>query len=521
MLPFKDHRTLYLLMFSGLFMRALAAAFLELGNDEVYYWTYALYPAWSHFDHPPMVGYVIRLFTLDLIFDHAFFIRLPALVSGTISTYLLYLIVLRLSEQRTAVIAAFLFTASIYGSIISGVFIMPDAPLLPLWLGALYSFLIVIRQSEVNRAGRKYLLLAGLLTGLGMLSKYHAVFLWSGAVFYFLLYDRKWLLVKETYLAMLISALCLLPVLYWNLEHDFISFRFQGERVSFFDAGFRPDRFATELSGQIFYNNPFVFALIALAVLLVSRGKVFLSSSAQRFLLLTALPLIAVILFFSMFRKTLPHWSGPAYITLIPLAAAYVAASKRKFTLKMVSYAVTLLFFLLAAGLLEVNLGILTNTFGKKSEVIHKQGKYDVTLDMYGWQQFGEKFRELARQDSLQGLMKDNSPIIAHRWFTAAHLDYYVAHPQGRKLLAFGTLKDIHKYAWINARRGLPELHSDAYYITNSREFKPVETVAPYFARTAACDTVPITRRGKIAEYFFVYRMKDYQDNFPNPLPVE
>ena len=35
-------------------MRAFFAGFVELGNDEVYYLTYARFPALSHFDHPPM-----------------------------------------------------------------------------------------------------------------------------------------------------------------------------------------------------------------------------------------------------------------------------------------------------------------------------------------------------------------------------------------------------------------------------------------------------------------------------------
>ena len=42
-------------------VRGLLAAWMEFGNDEVYYWTYALYPDWSHFDHPPMVGWVSTL----------------------------------------------------------------------------------------------------------------------------------------------------------------------------------------------------------------------------------------------------------------------------------------------------------------------------------------------------------------------------------------------------------------------------------------------------------------------------
>jgi len=55
--PYKKY--VFLLMGISLLLRALVAALTDLGNDEVYYWTYALYPDWSHFDHPPMVGWII------------------------------------------------------------------------------------------------------------------------------------------------------------------------------------------------------------------------------------------------------------------------------------------------------------------------------------------------------------------------------------------------------------------------------------------------------------------------------
>ena len=47
-------------------VKIVLSVLLELGNDEVYYYTYALQPDWSHFDHPPMVGWLIRLSTINL-----------------------------------------------------------------------------------------------------------------------------------------------------------------------------------------------------------------------------------------------------------------------------------------------------------------------------------------------------------------------------------------------------------------------------------------------------------------------
>ena len=86
------NRAILVLLLCSFILRAFVAGFIELGNDEVYYWTYAKFPDWSHFDHPPMVGWVIQLFTLNLRFDHEFFLRLGAVVFGTLNTGLIFLI---------------------------------------------------------------------------------------------------------------------------------------------------------------------------------------------------------------------------------------------------------------------------------------------------------------------------------------------------------------------------------------------------------------------------------------------
>ena len=84
-----DNYLLWLLVISAL-IRAFLAAFLEFGNDEVYYWTYAKYPDWSHFDHPGMVGWVMQLFSLNLLFDSELALRLSSVVFMTINTYIIY-----------------------------------------------------------------------------------------------------------------------------------------------------------------------------------------------------------------------------------------------------------------------------------------------------------------------------------------------------------------------------------------------------------------------------------------------
>ncbi len=65
--------------------------------------------------------------------------------------------------------------------------------------------------------------------------------------------------------------------------------------------------------------------LIVLAIIAMRRSKLLQEVAQQQLLLTISLPLIAVVWFMSLFKDTLPHWTGPAYTTLIPLAAAYLA----------------------------------------------------------------------------------------------------------------------------------------------------------------------------------------------------
>ena len=58
-----NRQKLGLLLLISTVIRMVVGDSIQLGNDEVYYWTYAKYPDWSHFDHPPMVGFFEQLFT--------------------------------------------------------------------------------------------------------------------------------------------------------------------------------------------------------------------------------------------------------------------------------------------------------------------------------------------------------------------------------------------------------------------------------------------------------------------------
>ena len=137
-------KSVFLLILISTFFRVFIASQLEFGNDEVYYWLYAKYPAISHFDHPPFVGFFIQFFTFNLTFDSELVIRLAAIIPASINLVILFLIGKQIKNEKTGFISVVLYNLNIYGLIISGTFILPDAPMLFFWLLSFYLFLQVL-----------------------------------------------------------------------------------------------------------------------------------------------------------------------------------------------------------------------------------------------------------------------------------------------------------------------------------------------------------------------------------------
>ncbi len=511
-------RTVILLIVIATLVRLFFASQVELGNDEVYYWTYALYPDWSHFDHPPMVGIVAQLFSLNQYLTDDFFLRLGPIVLSSASTWIIFRIGTKIKDSRTGLYAAFLFTGSIYCSIISGFSLTPDAPLVFFWLLAIDAMIDFLPKELITSTERKKIIWFGVVAGLAMLSKYQGAFLWIGVFVYVIFYNRKWLKDYAFYLSGLISFVVLSPILIWNLQNNFISFTFHTDRVTP-ALEIRPDYFFTEILGQVAYNNPINYALIVIALIALYKNKKFIERMYSRVLLWITIPLWVVFTSFSIFRSTLPHWTSPAFISLLLIAACYWSGRKPVsgpifFWIKFPAFFLVTLMFV---ALYLINYSPFQ--LGKKSSVSNF-GEDDFTQDLYGWNQVGESFKTISEREEKAGNMPIGSNIVSYKWFPGAHLDFYAARPANKNLFLIGKMNDIHKYAWINLQRGGLEKGKDYYHIAVSNVYRdPTELFKDYFEKIEPIDTVEIKRANKIMRYVFFYRLKNYKGTFINPLP--
>jgi 4-amino-4-deoxy-L-arabinose transferase-like glycosyltransferase len=515
-------KKLFILIAAATAIRLFIAATLEFSVDEVYYWTYALYPDWSHFDHPPMVGWVIQLFSLNLFFESELAVRLGAIVFSIFNTLIIYEIGKMVKNPLAGLYAAFLLNASVYCSVLAGSFILPDSPQLLFWLLSLKYLIMALPSRNITPKISRKFLLASLFVGLAIIAKYHGVFIWAGIGLYVLFFNRRWLKMPSFYGGMVLSAIFVIPIVIWNIENNWISFTFHGDRVAS-ALVIRPDYLLTEIFGQVAYNNPVNYVLILLSLIAIFKGKLKIDRDHLWILLLNSMPIWLVFTSFALFRSTLPHWTGPAFTSLIVLASVHLAdkppkSSKTRSLIlfpKAIRASVYLLTVLLFLAWALIN--YYPGTIGKTAN-ISRYGDTDFTLDMYGWNQIKNGFELIHKANVATGKLGYETAIISPKYFPGTEIDYYVARPLNMKLLQYGTLSEIHKYAWINEERGQLRKGDNAYMISTSNWYKdPYEYYGKNFEDINPSDTIKVFRSGELAYFAFVYELKNYKGNFADP----
>jgi len=503
---------LFLIAFATI-ARLIIAGAIELGNDEVYYWTYALHLQWNYFDHPPIVGWLIRLTTANLLLHTELFVRLGAIISSAICTLLIYNIGTVVKNRQTGWYAALLYTASIYSSIIAGTFILPDSPQMVFWLWSILLLVKIVNLPVNSSQSLRLWLWFGISAGLCIMSKVHGVFIWFAVVLYAVLFNKSWVKDKSIYLAAAVSLLIISPIIVWNIQNHFISYTYHSGRVSLFGAGLNINGFVRELAGGFFYNNPLNFLLIWSSIIAFWKERLPTNKREIRLLLCCSLPLIVVLLLVSLFRDTLPHWSGPAYSCLIILAAvrlASVAENKISSVRTFLKSSLAFIIILSIAGIGVIN--FFPGTLSPKKSGVN-MGDGDFTLDMYGWRETGVKIDSVYKSDITQNIMPVNSSVIVNKWFPAAHIDFYIAAKTSQQTYASGTLFDLHYYHWLNQYKKPLKNGDAAYFIMPSNLYKPeyLEQLKQSFANIASPVVISIYRSSVLCKQVYIFRLKGYR----------
>lgn len=484
-------------------LKLISASLLEPGNDEVYYWTYAIQPDWNHFDHPPMVGWLIRITTLNLHWVNSVSLRLGSILCAAISSWFIFKTGKLLANEKAGWYTALIYNCSVYTGFIAGLFILPDSPQMPFWTGAMYIMAHLFIKNDDQKVS--IWLLLGLMIGLAALCKVHGLYLWAGFGLFMLMRRIKWLLNWRLYAGVAVTLICILPIVYWNVLNDFITYRFHSERVT--HTTIQWDMLGREIGGEFAYQNPVIFILLLMSLIALLRNKIrFERKKTAVWLLCMSLPMIFLFWGISLLNPTLPHWSGPGYIPLFLVGGLYLEKRSFKIVPGFIKVAASLVTIVLVAGIALVKLSPVN--FGSHDK--ENYGEYCPTLDLSGWKDFSKSFAVLVKEDEAKGLMKNNPPILINKWFPAGHIEFYTSRETGLRVMGLGKLEDVHKFAWLNKEREPLHLGDDAYAIVPSNlPLNVTETYGLYFKTIDQPVVINQTRSGGVVRYFYVYRLKN------------
>lgn len=310
----------WLLLVGLTVLRLCLAGHLGLTPDEAYYWIWSRTPQASYLDHPFMIALWIRVGTA-LFGDNAFGVRVLGPVSALLGSVALISAGRDILGSRSAGYRAALILNATLMLGLGAATATPDTPLVFFLALALFSL------GRLGRTGKSWWwIVIGLCFGLAFDSKYTAVLPASGCFLWMILTNKHKHKHRQRVFWVFgggcAGLIAILPVLFWNYAHCWVSFVKQGGRVGDWNP-LRALRFLSELvGGQIGLATPLIFFLFCLGIIQACR----LARRDEAARLLACLCLVPVVVFVqhAFGGRVQANWP----VVLYPAAALAAAATR-------------------------------------------------------------------------------------------------------------------------------------------------------------------------------------------------
>ncbi len=375
-----------------------ALGVVELSGDEAQYWDWSRHMDWCYYSKPPGVAALIWLGTA-IFGNNELGVRSAAILCSFVASLAMFGLGKRMFSAKAGAIAAIIFQI-LPGLTFYGIGLTPDSPLIMFWSLSLYFFYRAVHDEKV-----KYWFGLTISIGLALLCKYAIIFFFVPAIIYlvFSCEGRKSLRKPWPYLSLPISLLFFAPVIYWNSQNNWVTFRHDMGHTNV-AAGwiFRPDYLMQYVGGQLLIITP-VAAVLILLLLLRNRKKYFFSFCFT-------VPILAAFLIKSCQGKIQPNWVATAWLAgVLPLAdyfdTGYWQMSQKQKDWSRAALSIPAVAFIIIHVPFVVSL-------------IPWPAGYNPTSKLVGWRQLS------AEVDRISGEM-DEPFIISDYYMTTAELAFY------------------------------------------------------------------------------------------------
>jgi 4-amino-4-deoxy-L-arabinose transferase-like glycosyltransferase len=252
--------------------------------------------------------------------DTPFGIRLPAVLASLLGPFLLWRTAAILFDRDIAVRSVWLALAMpllAVGSIV----MTPDTPSVLFWGLSAWALAELHASRNAN-----WWLVVGLFAGLGLLSKYTNLFVGAGIVLWLILLPANWRWLRswQLWAGGILACLLALPVLVWNLHHEWASFAKQFGRVGH-GVGLT-FRYLPEFVGAYLGLASPVIAVLSLRGLGMLARAAACRDQAGTMVVAGVLPLLAYFLVHALGDRVQPNWVAPLYPALAICAAVALAS---------------------------------------------------------------------------------------------------------------------------------------------------------------------------------------------------
>ncbi|MDH5679340.1 MAG: glycosyltransferase family 39 protein [Nitrospinota bacterium] len=481
----------------GLFaaFRLLVMGRTGLGDSESYYWCWSQRLDWSYYDHPPMVAWLIRIFT-DIGGDSSFMVRLPSILLFVLLCWLLYRLSMDLFHDARVAFYSILAFNLIPEFGIASLQMVPDIPSAVCYL----AYVLLINRLLVNDGPARYWYFLGSLIGVGLLGKYFVILLVPCTLLLVAAIPeyRQWYLRWQPYTMALTALFFFAPVIIWNVQNDWPSFKFHlVERHG--GSHFTLNNIGEFVGGQLLYVSPIYLAGLLWAVV---AGYSKARKGDRRYALLFCFSAPTLLFFYLVCMWTNeaePHWPAFGYLTALVMMSALGVEITEKGIVRQARRARIFYWSATAfAGLIFVLFYV--HVF---HPILPIKPKYDLVNELYGWDTTTTEMEKLyqariVEQTGAEGFM------LAHHWVLCSQI-------------MFGV-RDREAVACVNDRRDqfdfwgddTRHMGKDAIVVTDLRFQEPPDQLYRFDSVEKAA-VLPVLRGGQLKREFTLWVGRNFQ----------
>ena len=343
---------------------ALNFTTFNLFGDEAQYWLWSKDVDFGYYSKPPLLSWIIRVYTEILGNSFIVLKLLPSFVYLLVA-WSVYNLLINSGLNKKDSLSGCLIFLFIPAVSVSSFIISTDLFLLLFWTLSLNELIKIYREQNL-----KNFVLLGIFLGLGFLSKY-AIIYFVICLFVFILFDRKF---KNIFLdnllgfslTFLLVFMIILPNIIWNYNNDWITLQHTSDNANFENTDIDFVRGLEFLLIQILMLGPFI----------VLGGLFGLNKlqNIQKIFLIFSLPIILIVFLEAIIVRANANWAAPALISLFAFLYIRINNSFLKNANLIFNFTICFVFFTIIAmsypskifdrisGLNEYALKIYTNS---------------------------------------------------------------------------------------------------------------------------------------------------------------